>query len=169
MLEIAGYVGLLIILFRLPDIFPSMRVFAWTAVLYVAVAFVFTVRFNFFEDWITPVAALAYPITIFLLVRPKHFGLKYITAFGFLLNTIAIWANGGRMPVIAENEYGWVHAPLDADTKFVPLCDIFENGAIGRSTYSIGDCFIYSGLVVAGIIILVRAYRDDVPVCINLH
>jgi len=76
---------------------------------------------------------------------------------GSALNTIAIDANSGKMPVFISNswatgfarpdmynkalEYGDFHVVGDMYTKLIPLCDTWD---LGVSIYSIGDFFILS-------------------------
>jgi len=76
---------------------------------------------------------------------------------GSALNTIAIDANSGKMPVFISNSwatgfarpnmynkalaYGDFHVIGDMYTKLIPLCDTWD---LGVSIYSIGDFFILS-------------------------
>jgi hypothetical protein len=63
---------------------------------------------------------------------------------GGLLNNIAVFANGGQMPVLIPDT-GWavltdIHKVMTPDAHVKILCDIFQAGNFAM--YSIGDVFI---------------------------
>jgi len=68
---------------------------------------------------------------------------------GAALNYIALFANGGRMPVLGRTEaYRWWQ-PLTEDSRLVFLCDIYFQS-------SVGDMLIASAGIVALAVWLLR-------------
>lgn len=100
-------------------------------------------------------------IAIFVYMNRKDFYIL-IMGFGFLLNAIAIFANGGAMPVspsamarvsmnIAPSSQG-LYEVLGNNTRFSYLCDIISNKYLGCIVFSVGD--IISGIGIILIIVM---------------
>ena len=78
-----------------------------------------------------------------------------VVMFGSCLNTLAMNLNGGKMPVYPDISYGSGFADIfvkgsniyvlgDSKANFIWLTDIMD---IGFSIISIGDVFIFGGLI----------------------
>lgn len=98
---------------------------------------------------------------IFVYLNRKNFAIL-VLGLGFLLNAIAIFSNGGAMPVNpnAIVEAGLapsidkINAPAEglyivqtADTNFALLGDIIPFKYVFHYVASIGDLFIYLGII----------------------
>lgn len=70
-----------------------------------------------------------------------------IAVFGAALNMLAIYGNGGKMPVFFP-EAPWLidetdrHKPFDSNTRYKYLCDIYRDE---NKIQSIGDMFVTIG------------------------
>lgn len=85
-----------------------------------------------------------------------------VMGFGFLLNAIPIFANGGAMPISAEalksaglnveTTKTGLYTLIDSSTKFAYLGDIIPSTFLRRTVMSIGD--IISALAMMMVVIL---------------
>jgi hypothetical protein len=63
---------------------------------------------------------------------------------------LAVFSNGGRMPVQGSFTWDDAHSSVTAGTKFRFLCDIYRIKSCRWSPIcSIGDLFLWSGIFMA--------------------
>lgn len=67
-----------------------------------------------------------------------------IETVGAMSNMAAVWANGGKMPVLGERRFSRLHQPMRKSTRFKFLCDWVPTG-LGK--VSLGDVLIWIGIL----------------------
>jgi len=95
-------------------------------------------------------------LAIFIYLNKKNV-FVLIIGFGFLLNAIAIFSNGGAMPVShsamvkvaitdSTSSVG-LYKLADSSTRFYFLCDIMSSKLLGKTVISIGDIISDIGIM----------------------
>lgn len=98
-------------------------------------------------------------LTVAFLSRNWKYLELRVVLIGASMNTLVIWANGGWMPVwqpaaemmglpldVLRHGYIW-HSALTAHTLFPVLADLIYSPVPIPNVMSIGDLFIYAGIV----------------------
>ena len=119
------------------------------------------------KGWISPqIAAPLANLAVVALVgygfwQNRHLRSIWLAAFGLLLNTIVIWANGGQMPVSAQalkdagledflrfmqNSSDAVHNLIGPHTKLWFLSDVIPLPFL-KKVISPGDAFVILGVI----------------------
>ena len=88
-----------------------------------------------------------------------------ISLVGGLMNSVAVWANDGMMPVPNYWTPSVTHCPLTPATRFRYLCDIvsvrirYRGGIIFSGWLSFGDFFIYFGLAAWFAVLILEIFK----------
>lgn len=114
------------------------------------------------RDRAVTIAAAVWPFVLFFLVKKEYWGLRVVSAFGFVLNSAVIIANGGWMPVLnGSPKSDFIHGALTKETRLSWLADQWGGrwAVIWGGNFSIGDVLIYGGLVFLGYQVFRKRFR----------
>lgn len=114
---------------------------------------------------------LLYSLLFVFVIKNKSDSLIYLVGLGFLLNAVAIFANGGTMPVTlnAVNAIGLsgsvategLYKLVDTNTRLWFLGDIIPYTFINKNIISIGDIILSLGIM----LIIIREMKKKFKTC----